>query len=351
MDPILISSVTPVYRGRSTLADLVAALGEVRDAWRRQRLPVELTEAIFVDDGSSDGSTQVLAELAAVHPWLRVVTLSRNFGQHPATIAGILHSCGDWVVTLDEDLQHHPRHIPDLLLSAVRGESGLDVVYARPLAGPHGSLVRDLGSRGFKWGLAALTGNPDLRSFNSFRAIRGSVARAAAAVASHDAYFDIVLGWFTNRTGVHGLAMVDQRYAEQGESGYSFRGLLTHARRAMISSQTKWLRTAAMIGLLSLLVSVGAGTYVLLERALDPTSIDVRGWTSLFLAIAFFGGLGSLLLGVILEYLSTLVLRAQGRPTFFVVDRSTDAALRRTLESAVVSPEEAPLAAPRVATG
>jgi len=326
MDRILVSTVTPVYQGAATLEELVRQLDRERQAWDRDGLPLELVEAIFVDDDSIDDSAAILADLAARYPWVRAVTLSRNFGQHPATVAGILHSSGDWIATLDEDLQHEPRFVLQLLREAV--EHGWDIAYAKPLDHVHESLFRDQSSRIYKWLLTLATGNPNVRAFNSFRVLRGSVARAAASVSSHDTYLDVVLGWFSRHLGTLPLALKDQRYVARQASGYTFFKLLSHARKLLVSSQTKWLRLGAMVGVGAMVFSIALALYMLGQKLSYPASIDVRGWLSLFLGIVFFGGLSSFLLGVVLEYLSTLLLQSQGKPTFFVVDRTRDAILR-----------------------
>ncbi len=327
MEKILISTVTPVYQGAATLEKLAERLLDERRSWQGQGLPLELMEAIFVDDGSIDDSARVLGGLAERHSWVRVVTLSRNFGQHPATTAGILHSAGDWVVTLDEDLQHEPRFVLPLLREAV--EQRWDIAYARPVDQVHESRFRDWGSRVYKSLLARVTTNPHVRDFNSFRVIRGPIARAAAAVAAHDTYFDVVLGWFSNRLGSLPLPLKDRRYIAGRASGYSLQKLLSHARRLLVSSQTKWLRIGAMTGVGALVFSSMLTLFIVGQWLIDPSSIEVRGWLSLFLATAFFGGLSCLLLGVLLEYLSMVLLQAHGKPAFFVVDRTKDAVLRQ----------------------
>lgn len=336
-ETLLVSTVTPVYQGAATLPGLVERLERVRRSWRDGGYPFELVEAIFVDDASVDGSSAVLRRLEREVEMVRVVTLSRNFGQHPATAAGILHSSGDWVLTLDEDLQHRPEDMGELL--ELGATEGLDVVYARPGGGVHRSWYRDLASRGYKRLLALATGNPNVRIFNSFRGLRGSVARAAAAVVGHDTFLDIALGWFTQRVGARPLSLLDPREAE---SGYTFSRLLSHARRAMVSAQTKWLRLGAAIGVGALVLSLFLLGWILAQKLIAPDTIRVRGWTSLFLSVAFFGGLVSFLVGVALEYLSTLLLGAHGKPTFFVVDRSSDEIARRFFVRREGSRSEAP---------
>lgn len=323
---ITVSTITPVYAGDEFLPELVGRLQRVRDGWLARAAPVKLVEAIFVDDNSIDGSRDVLADLTREHPWVRLVELSSNFGQHRATVAGVLHSSGDWLVTLDEDLQHDPARIEEMLRLAVAERA--DVVYANAAGRVHGGSFRDFSSEATKRLVGALTGNGFVRYFNSFRLIRGSIGRAAASVCSYGTYFDVALCWFTTRIAVIRLPLKDVRYTEKGTSGYNIRKLASHARRLVVSSDTKVLRVAGGIGVLAILASVLAAVAVAGMKILDPSAVEVKGWTSLFLTLVFFGGLIAVQMGVALEFLSVLVLRAQGKPTFFVVDRAGDRVLQ-----------------------
>jgi glycosyltransferase involved in cell wall biosynthesis len=326
MEAALLSVVIPVYQGERFLEELSDRIAELRADLESRHSPVALAEAIFVDDGSIDDSRSVLEALARKHDWIRVVTLSRNFGQHPATIAGILHSSGDWVATLDEDLQHRPADLVPLLKCAIRNH--FDLVYARPLGEVHRSRVRDLGSRGFKALVGRLTGNPHVPLFNSFRMMRGSIARAAAAVCANDPYFDIAICWFTSRIGSVPLELTDRRFIESRNSGYPLRALVRHAARMLLASEMKFLRLGAMIGIFALAGSVGLSAVVVGMKIWNPEAIHARGWVSLVLLISFFGGLTALLGGVLVELTSGLAARAKGKPEYFVVDRSGDALLR-----------------------
>ncbi len=325
MSTLTITVVVPVYSGAAYLERLAETIDAERAAWEDGATPFRLEQAVFVADSPVDDSPEVLERLSRQYAWLDVVTLARNFGQHPATIAGILHSSGDWIVTLDEDLQHRPEDIPKLLRRAA--ETSLDVVYAQPDASVHRGY-RDLASRVYKRLVMSATGIPQVSWFNSFRLMRGSVARAAAAVSGHETYFDVALTWFTDRYGTERLPLVDERYRSSGRSGYGFRSLVSHARRMIVSSQPKVLRLGALIGLLAMLIAFGLTVVAIFTRAVDAESVAVRGWLSLFVGIVFFGGVISLLLAVVLEYLTNVVQHTQGKPTFFAVDRSNDEMLR-----------------------
>jgi len=325
--PVTLSLVTPVFRGREHLPVLVDRVDAGRRALEEQDAPLRLIEHVLVDDGSTDGSEEVLEQLASEHPWITVVTLSRNFGQHPATAAGMLHCAGEWIATLDEDLQHPPERVVDLLRAAV--ESRADLAYGRSAGRIH-SGPRDLASRLFKRALVFSSGNADLALASSFRVVRGEVARGAAAAADHETYLDVALTWFTDRIVGTELDLHDDRYGS-GRSGYGTRTLLSHARRALISSQTKLVRAAAVLGLLAVAVSG-----VLLVRTVvvvrSDVGADVPGWPSLFMTLLFFGGVLCVLLVVLLEYSMSSALHLKGKPTFFPVDRRRDEVLRRWFE-------------------
>lgn len=322
---VRVSLVVPVYSGAAYLPELVASIARVRDAWVADAAPLHLEEVIFVDDDAIDDSGKVLTEIAASCPWIRVLHLSRNYGQHPATVAGILHTCGDWVVTLDEDLQHPPEHIAAMLNVAVSRQ--LDIVYAHAVKGVHESAIRDYGSRLAKFLTAVLAGDMGVSKFSSFRVMRGSIARSASCVCGHETYFDIALSWFSRRVGTLPLDIKDRRFIEGKKSGYSLRKLLSHARRLVMSSRVKVLRVGGYLGVTAMLFGFAFAAYVVVKEVFFPGTFTARGWSSLIVSNMVFGGMTLFLLSAALEYLSILVLRAQGKPTFFVVDRSGDAVI------------------------
>ena len=322
MEKISVSAVVPVYAGVDYLSDLIGEIAKIRSMWDSDDYPFQLEEVVFVDDASDDGSSQLLATEAAKLSWVKLIQLSRNFGQHSATVAGILHSSGDWVITLDEDLQHHPKFFEDLFLKV--GQKNCDVVYARPIEEVHKSLFRDLSSKFYKKILAKMTGNPNIKLFNSFRLIRGPVARAVASVSCFDGYFDIVLSWYTNKVECVALPLKDHRYQETKQSGYSFRRLLSHARKLLVSSHTKVIRTSSLIGALAVFIAGSYGMFVFCQKLFFPENISAAGWTSLMILGLFFGGAISFFIGIILEYTGVILLQLQGKPTFFVVDRTSD---------------------------
>ena len=327
MNQITISTITPVYRGAQTLRELVLAIDKYRMKLENSKAPIRLIESIFVDDGSQDGSSQILYELQNEFNWIHVVSLSKNFGQHPATIAGILYSSGDWVVTLDEDLQHHPKDIDEMLRKAVIDSN--DIVYAKSESSIHESFFRDKSSKFIKWLLSKITGNKNIIHFNSFRAIRGSIARAASAISIDQTYFDIALLWFTDRVTFVNVELKDLRFIKTGQSGYSIHSLISHSRRLLQTSNIKLTRIGVYIGIFAMFMGVFAAFIALIDRLFYPELVHAAGWASVFISTLLFGGLNAFLIGLILENNSILLMQSHGKPKYFEVDRKSDLILKK----------------------
>jgi glycosyltransferase involved in cell wall biosynthesis len=332
---ITLSTVTPIYRGEKYLRQLVEQLERVRHDWQKDQAPISLYESIFVDDNSIDGSKFLLQELAESRPWIRIVTLSRNFGQHSATIAGICHSQGDWIVTLDEDMQHDPGHIEAMLKQAACNNA--DLVYANPLQKVHGGGWRDHASVWTKKILARLSGIKAMPLFNSFRLIRGGIARAAASSGSSHTYLDVAFTWFTCSISSLDISMHDERYTSEGKSGYSLLKLIDHARKLILSSNVDFAKWGVLLGLASIVFSVFLASWVFVGYFIFPQAIQAPGWASLLATVALFSGAIIGLITLTLEYVSILLVNQLGKPVFFTVDRSSDAQLLNWFESKDVS--------------
>jgi len=327
---VTISIVVPVYSGDEYLADLVTQIESLRTRWQELGLDLLISEVIFVLDSPVDNSRELLHSLAARHSWIRVVDLSRNYGQHSATVAGILYSSGDWVATLDEDLQHQPLQIETLLKKACADEA--DVVYALPRDSVHGGGYRDRLSRIMKFMISRLSGNRFVQSFNSFRLIRGDIARAASSICAQYTYFDVALTWFTERIVTVSVEMSDDRYMTQKRSGYRFSTLVQHAKRLILTSEFRILRVTNSLSIFAFLSSVIYGAWVLYSRFFADEIIEVEGWTSLMIVILAFGSVSVFILGLIAEFLHMSMLQLQGKPSFFVVNRSSDPKLIKEME-------------------
>ncbi|RLV48396.1 glycosyltransferase [Nocardioides mangrovicus] len=307
-----VSVVIPVYRGYDTLAGLVAEMEPLFDgAETAEGHRFEIHEVLLVHDCGPDRSPEVMRRLAEKYDRVRPVWLSRNFGQHAATLAGMASSGGDWIVTLDEDGQHDPAAIPRFLDVAMREQAAL--VYARPTnAAPHGAL-RNAASRSAKWVFEHLLRGGDLSRFQSYRLVLGEVGRSVAAYAGAGVFLDVAIGWVNDRTAVCDVEL----RAEGGRpSGYSTRSLLSHFWRMVLSSGTRGLRLVSMTGAMFAVLGVLLSAYVVVGRLTGGT--QQPGWTSVMVVVLMASGLVLFSLGVVAEYVGVAVNMAMGRPPFLI---------------------------------
>ena len=187
--PAGISVVIPVFNSAGSLADLVEQLDGVLQEIGR---PFEL---ILVNDGSVDGSWDVVRRLARRYPWIRGHDLMRNYGQHNALLCGIRSARYQLIATLDDDGQNPPAGIKEMLAEL---ESGFDVVYGTPARGQHG-VWRNLGSWLVKLALRLITGERFARSAGSFRVFRTRLRDAFADFNSPAVSIEVLLSWSSTR--------------------------------------------------------------------------------------------------------------------------------------------------------
>lgn len=312
-----VSVVIPVYQGERTLPDLVkelTAFGE--DARTADGHDFEISEVLLVFDHGPDGSAAVVRRLAEEHAIVRPIWLSRNFGQHAATLAGMASSGGDWIVTLDEDGQHDPADLPRMLDMAMAEQTPL--VYAEPTNPPPHGVIRNTASKAAKWLFVRVLSGGDARSFESYRLILGELGRSVAAYAGSGVYLDVAIGWVADRP-----ARCPVTFREEGRhSGYSFRRLISHFWRLVLSSGTRTLRLVSVTGVAFALIGFVLATYIMVVRL--TTDMAVQGWTSTVVALLVGIGLVLFALGVIAEYIGVAVGMAMGKPPYLI---ATDTAL------------------------
>jgi hypothetical protein len=316
-----VSIVIPVYQGENTLTTLTEEIAllavPTKTADGHQFQVVEL---LLVYDNGPDRSDEVIRQLAAVHPFIRPIWLSRNFGQHPATLAGMASSSGDWIVTMDEDGQHDPANIGDFLDVALR--CGSQLVYADPVNRPPHNRFRNLGSRLAKWIFSTfLTGRNDA-TFHSYRLVLGEIGRSVSAYAGPGIFLDVALGWVAGPT-----TMCPVRMREEGErqSGYSTQQLLAHFWDLVISSGTRPLRMVSALGALFALGGTAFAAYLVVVR-ITSNSIP-QGWTSTMVVVLISTGAVLFSLGVIAEYVGVAVSMAMGKPLYLIVGDPKDGPL------------------------
>lgn len=308
-----LSVVIPVYRGEKTLPRVIDEIVHLTQETRTpagHRCLVE--EVLLVHDGAADRSDEVILRLSAEHAFIKPVWLARNFGQHPATLAGLASSTCPWVVTMDEDGQQNPADIGLLLDTALC--SGAQLTYASPQNPPPHGWLRNSLSRTAKWIGVHVLGNTLIGRFNSFRLLEGDVARSLAAYCGSGVFLDVALGWVV---GSVAYAPVMLRAEHNHRSGYTFGSLLQHFWRMLLSSGTKPLRFITLLGACSIIVALLLTIYALWMKI--QRAVPVQGWASLVIVSSFFSGSILLALGIIAEYLAVSLNIVMGRPLYVIV--------------------------------
>jgi len=307
--PHSIAVVIPVYRGEETLNELVS---EILPLCQVQRTPEKhayvVKEIVLVHDHGPDGSEDVIHTLAANFEVIRPVWLSRNFGQHPATIAGIAATGSDWVVTLDEDGQFNPADIPLLLDVAMNAKAPL--VYGAASSSPPHSGFRNLASLLTKRVLGKLLIGSEMAEFTSFRLLLGEIGRSVAAYAGSGVYLDVALGWMVSN---HRVVKVKFRSERRTQSGYTTRTLLSHFWRLVLSSGTRPLRIVSYAGVFAAIAGVVLSVLVIVRRFMYGFPV---GFTSVFVLLLIIGGIMLIALGIVAEYVGLIVRTSIGRPLY-----------------------------------
>ena len=319
-----VSVVVPVFQGERTLASLLAELAPYAQPFTSpagHRL--QLTEILLVHDSGPDGSATVMRNLAARYSFVRTIWLSRNYGQHPATLAGMASSGGDWIVTMDEDGQHDPAFIAPMVDVGMAQQA--DVVYAKPVNEPPHGAVRNITSRGAKTLLRLSTNQADATDFQSYRLVLGEIGRSVAAYAGAGVYLDVALGWVARR-----VATCPVVFREEGgrPSGYSFRSLVSHFWRMVLSSGTRALRLVSLLGGCFALGGCLLALYFLLAKLFWHLRAPA-GWPSLIVVLLVSSGAVLFSLGIIAEYIGIAVNMAMGRPPYLIVSDPSDGPLGR----------------------
>ena len=240
---------------------------------------------------------------------MRGIDLARNYGQHNALLCGIRAARHAVVVTMDDDLQHPPEEVPELLRKL---EEGFDVVYGAAEREPHG-WWRGAASLLTKWVLARILGAHSGRGVSAFRAFRTSLREAFRDYRSPHVLIDVLLTWGTTRFATLAVPHHPRRV---GASNYTFRRLVVHAADLLTGFSTLPLRLAGWVGF-------GCTTFGLLVLAWVLGSYAFRGTTQPgfpFLAsiIAIFGGAQLFALGVLGEYVARAHLRLMEKPPYVV---------------------------------
>jgi polyisoprenyl-phosphate glycosyltransferase len=298
-----VSILIPVYRNDGGLDELVKRIG----ASMANSSYAHSFELVLIDDCSPDNSWEVIQQLSKTHSFVQGATLSRNFGQHNAIMAGLNLVSGQYIVLMDDDLQHPPEAIPSMLDKLA---AGADVCYTNYANRQHaawkiaGSKFNDLMA---SW----LLSKPKGLYLSSFKALKRGVVDQIRSHEGPFAYLDGLILDITRR-----IATVEIQHGTRayGEGNYSFKKSISLWLRMVTGTSIVPLRMVTLMGALIALLGFMGAIFIIISNFLYPN--QSKGWASIIVTILLVSGFQTLFIGVLGEYLGRIHLRLNNKPQY-----------------------------------
>lgn len=281
-----------------------------REAVRALELPYDL-EFVFVNDGSTDESLTVLRQLAKADPAVHYLSFSRNFGKEAALLAGLRRASGEWIVTLDVDLQHPVTLLPEMAELLARGEA--DCVAARRTTRAGEPPIRSAFARLFYVLLNRLSEVRMRGGETDYRMMTRQVRDAVLALPEVNRFTKGIYAWVGFRTRWLEFENVDRAV---GESKWSFWGLVRYSIQGLSAFSAAPLQLASVLGLVCCLAALVYLLYILGKTLLVGEAVG--GWPTLACLILFLGGLQLFVIGILGTYLAKVYLETKHRPVYLV---------------------------------
>ncbi|GCF76535.1 glycosyltransferase [Bacillus cereus] len=267
-------------------------------------------EFVFVNDGSTDRTMEILSEIAANDYRTKIVNFARNFGHQVAVTAGIAAAIGDAIVIIDADLQDPPEVIPELI---AKWEEGYEVVYAKRKQRKGETWFKLLTAKYFYKFLNYMSDIDIPKDTGDFRIIDRKVADVFNQMTERNRFIRGMMSWVGFRQTYVEYER-DERFA--GETKYPLKKMIKFASDGIIAFSTKPLRIVMSLGLLSVLISIAVLLYTITVKIIGNDT--QTGWASIMVAITFFSGIQLLGLGIVGQYIARIYDESKNRPIYIV---------------------------------
>jgi glycosyltransferase involved in cell wall biosynthesis len=320
-----LSIVVPVFNEARGLAGLHERIAEVARALQdKYGLAIE---AVYVDDGSSDDTSEVAKALPALPLDIQVITLSRNFGKEAALLAGLDHARLGALLFMDGDGQHPPSLIETLVSRWL--DDGYDVVYTAKANRENEPWLRRVCVHWFYWLLNWRARLKIPEDAGDFRLLSPRAAAALRRMPERSRFFKGLSSWIGFRQ-----ARVDYEPAEReyGATTWSIWSLIGLSIEGLTSFSVAPLRVASLLGVIMAATALFFGAWIVMETVLFGE--DVPGYPSLVVGLMVLGGVQLMMIGVLGEYIGKLLSEIKGRPVYFVAEHSLRNAEASAKESA-----------------
>ena len=298
-----ISIISPVYKAELIIEKLVS---EIQKTMEIINLDYEI---ILVDDRSKDDSWEKMITISTKYSNVKSVRLSKNFGQHPAIMAGLSFAKGEWIVVMDCDLQDQPKEIIKLYNKA---NEGFDVVLARR-TNRKDSFFKKLSSKLFSKAYSFFTDTKYDNEIANFGIYHKKVIKSITQIPDYIKFFPL----FVTFVGFKSTSItVEHSNRDSGSTSYSLAKLISLAFNSIISFSNKPLKIMVKFGVIISLLSFTLGIYYLIRAA--NHQVEVLGYTSIIVSIWFLSGIIITTIGVTGIYVGKIFDQSKNRPVFII---------------------------------
>lgn len=306
-----VSLLIPAYNEEETLALLYNELNKVLDDIYNYEF-----EILFVNDGSSDNTLNILRNLQQRDNRVNYISFSRNFGKETAMAAGLDYVTGDAVVILDADLQDPPELIKDMI---VYWEEGYDDVYAKRRSREGETWLKKFTSRTFYRLLQKMTKIPIQEDTGDFRLLDRRAIESLKKIREKQRYTKGMFSWIGfNKKEI----LFDRKPRAAGETKWNYLKLFNLALEGVTSFTTFPLRISTILGILVSIFSMVYMFVILIKSIIwkDP----VQGYPSMMVTILFLGGVQLISLGIIGEYIGRIFNETKYRPLYIIDEHNNE---------------------------
>lgn len=305
LSSIEVSVVIPVYNEKQNLSELYQRLSKVLKSTGKKY------EIIFINDGSTDNTSECIEQICKEDSSVKLIELSRNFGHMIALTAGLDFAKGHCICTMDGDLQHPPELIPELIKL---WEQGYEIVNTIREDTPDISLFKRKSSQLFYWIIGKISSTEITTNAADFRLLDKKVVESLKNMREHARFLRGLVGWLGFKK-THIRFKADPRFA--GKPKYSLRRMVSFAIKGIVSFSVIPLRFATLMGFLVSVISFLYATYAIYLRLFLKDAV-IRGWTSVLASILFLGGIQLIAIGILGEYIAKIYEEVKKRPLYII---------------------------------
>lgn len=306
-----LSVIIPVFNESGNIIPLTTKLNKVLNEYPNRQI-------LFIDDGSTDDTLQILRQLHQQDNRIQYISFSRNFGHQHALRCGIDHADGNCVISMDGDLQHPPDLIPKMIK---KWQEGFDIVYTQRIEEQGIKSFKKITSALFYKLMNSLSDVTIEPGTADFRLLDARVAYLIRNSHEQNLFIRGFVSWL-------GFKQYKITYSaasrHSGTTKYSFRKMLSFALNGITSFSIKPLRFSIFIGMFISIMAFVYALYAIILYLFYPKKA-VPEWASVLVSVSFTGGIQLLFLGVLSEYLRKLFIQTQQRPGYIIKETSTHA--------------------------